>query len=71
MVMSTTTPIQDDDVLLSPEAGGRLLGRKREWMLEHSTGGKKPRLPYVRFGRFVHFSRKALREIIEKHSVNG
>ena len=65
---STQVSSHDEDVLLGPVEGGKLLGRKKEWMLAHSTGGQKPTIPFVQFGRFVQFRRSDLRKFVEKHS---
>ncbi len=64
---STSTQQHDEDELIDVSQAAQIVGRSNFWVIEHTSGKAKPRLPFVRFGRKIQFQRKALREFIAAH----
>ena len=69
---NTASPIlpSDEDQLLNPVEAGKLLGRSAGWMVEH-VSKLEPRVPCVRFGRYIQFRRSDLRSFVEQHARNA
>jgi len=54
--------------LLSADEVAQLLGVSRAFVLAHSNGNRRPKLPSVKLGKLVKFQAEAIEKFIEECS---
>lgn len=52
--------------LLTVEELSKLIGMSSAWIYEHTSGLRRPQIPYVKVGGSIRFRRKAIKQWIRE-----